>query len=90
MKCVDTDGKDVELSIRFKEIIAFTTGSPIEPPLGFDPPPHLDFQSKSPYPRANTCTNSLYLPLAIEDVNLMQFSYFMVSGILNTAGFGLV
>ena len=73
------------------EILAFTTGSPNEPPLGFDPLPHLEFvgdEGKSPLPKANTCTNTLYLPVVND--NLDRFSYFMASGILNTAGFGLV
>ena len=90
VKCIDNQGEEVEMSIEFEQILAFTTGSPCEPPLGFDPPPHLEFQSYSPFPRANTCTCALYLPLIIPQVNLEKFNYFMISGSLNSAGFGLV
>ena len=78
------------MSITFEQILAFTTGSPNEPPIGFDPPPHLDFQITSPFRKANTCVNTLFLSLCIPRVNLERFNYFMISGILNTAGFGLV
>lgn len=67
-------------SIRFEDIIAFATGATSEPPIGFENEPTISFQTKSPYPRANTCANVIYLPC----------KHYMTYGVLNTAGFGQV
>ncbi len=80
----------MEFSIHFEDILAFTTGAPREPPLGYDPPPQLNFLSKAMYLKANTCSTTLYLPLAVSTMELKKFSYYMVYGILNSIGFGQV
>lgn len=92
VRCVGPDKEEADFMIKFEDIVAFATGAPYEPPLGFDPPPVILFQSKSPYPRANTCTNTIYLPMGSEatELGLERFMYYLSSGILNTAGFGLV
>ena len=90
VKC-DKNGDEEEFVITFEEILAFTTGLPCEPPLGFDPPPKLCFQADSPYPQANTCTNTLYLPIHLaKELALESFMYYICYGILNTAGFGRI
>lgn len=90
MKGVSHDGVNTEFQITFNNILAFATGSPTKPPLGFIVPPALGFQTCSPYPRANTCANVIYLPLCTDgpQISFDKFVYFMTSGILNTAGFG--
>ena len=93
MQCVGTDEENVEFLIHFEDILAFTTGAPREPPLGYDPPLQLNFFSTQPvtmYPKANTCSNTLYLPRALSSMNLEKFSYYILSGILNSIGFGQV
>ena len=40
MQCVGTDEENVEFLIHFEDILAFTTGAPREPPLGYDPSLH--------------------------------------------------
>ena len=92
MKGVSHDGAEVELKISFENILAFATGSPAEPPIGFLPFPGLCFQSSSPYPRANTCANVIYLPFNEQGSQMPfeRFTYYMTYGILNTAGFGQV
>ena len=90
MKCIDNSGESLELVLHFEDILAFTTGSPQEPPLGYDPQPELNFESDSMYPRANTCSNTLYLPLVTPPMDLEKFSFYFSSGILNSVGFGQV
>lgn len=93
VKGVSHDGVGTEFEIRFENILAFATGSPSEPPIGFHPSPALSFQNSSPYPRANTCANVIYLPfkdLPEPQMPFERFVYYMTSGILNTAGFGQV
>ena len=100
--CVFTGGKgkvfvtahndeEVEFDIDYAVIVAFATGCPSEPPLGFQPAPSLSFQTDSPYPSANTCTNTINLPMLNPPLAFDKFAYYnMTSGILNTAGFGQV
>lgn len=48
------DGTLVKFNIKFEDILAFATGATSEPPMGFSEQPSLNFESRSPYPRANT------------------------------------
>ena len=82
------DGIPTKFSIKFEDILAFATGATSEPPMGFFEQPSLNFQSSSPFPRANTCTNVIHLPL--RDMPFTNFVYYMTHGILNSAGFGLI
>ena len=79
-----------EFQISFENILAFATGAFSEPPLGYEPHPSLSFQTNSPYPRANTCANTIYLSITEPLVPFESFVYYMTSGILNSAGFGRV
>ena len=81
-------GDFVTFDISFEDILTFVTGCPNEPPVGFNPVPTIKFQSNCPYPRANTCSNTIQLPL--EHSSFESFVYFISYGILNTAGFGTV
>ena len=78
---------DEVFNITLEDILVFTTGVPTEPPLGFTPGLNVRFV-EGIYPRANTCINALYLPLDHSSVE--QFTYNMVFGLLNSAGFGHV
>ena len=82
------DGTSHTFRIKFEDILAFSTGAPVEPPLGFQPSPVLSFQSDSPFPRANTCSNTLYI--ALQSMGDDVFMYFMCYGILGSAGFGMI
>ena len=70
------------------DILFFTTGAPREPPLKIDPTPSVSYQYTSPYPRSNTCSNTIYLPT--NEIPFEKFLYYMSSGITNPAGFGRV
>ena len=82
------DGSTEVFSIKPDDVLAFSTGAPAEPPLGFQPRPSISFQSDSPFPRANTCSNILCLPLQPMEHGL--FMYYMCFGFLGSAGFGIV
>ncbi len=69
------------------DILSFTTGARTIPPLGFDPKPSIQFINNSTMPKANTCSNILYLPLL---TSREEFIYSVAYGILNTEGFGQV
>ena len=82
------NGEEMEIQMQFQSILFFITG---EPPLKYSPSPTVCFNhedSYNPYPRSNTCSNTLYLPTV--DMPLEQFLYYMSYGITNTVGFGLI
>ena len=70
------------------DILSFATGAASVPPLGFIPTPSLQFDDTSFFPRANTCANTLYLPL--RSMNIDEFIFYMSFGVCNAAGFGRV
>lgn len=90
VEAVSHDGVTTHFEITFATIVAFATGCPSEPPVGFRPMPSIRFQTTSPYPRANTCTNTVHLPIQQPLLPFEKFVYYVTSGILNTAGFGRV
>lgn len=63
----------------------FATGVPCVPPAGIDPTPHLEFLTSSKYPMANTCANTLKIPL-LDSYNTVKTN--MDFGIKNSPGFG--
>ncbi|XP_048112140.1 LOW QUALITY PROTEIN: G2/M phase-specific E3 ubiquitin-protein ligase-like [Alosa alosa] len=75
-----------ESAITLEEIFMFATGLPHMPPSGMDPQPCLQFISNSKYPMANTCANTLKLPI-LDSYN--TFKENMNFGIKNSPGFGL-
>ena len=50
--------------------------------------PIVSFQGNSPYPKSNTCANTIYLSTI--EMSHEKFLYYLVHGITNTAGFGSV
>ena len=88
-----TGGKGVveiqqeKFEIIISDIMIFITGVPSEPSLGFDHKPCLKF-CESRFPRANTCTNTLFLPTDLKTSE--DFVYNMCFAILNVGGYGKV
>ena len=80
--------KNSTFKLFLSDIIAFTTGMPFEPPLGFSPHPSATFTTTSKYPSANTRENVLCIPT--EDASYEDFTWHMCFGILNSAGFGQI
>uniref|UniRef100_A0A8C6U3T0 HECT domain-containing protein n=1 Tax=Neogobius melanostomus TaxID=47308 RepID=A0A8C6U3T0_9GOBI len=68
------------------DLLAFSTGSNVIPPMGLTPAPTIEFQMGK-YPIAYTCANCLRLPIhhRYED-----FKMNMDFGIQNTQGFGMI
>lgn len=46
-----------------EDVLMFATGLSSLPPSGLEPLPQIEFLDDSAFPMANTCTNSLKLPL---------------------------
>lgn len=74
-------------------ILAFATGANTVPPIGFSPPPSVEFLhqehdagSISKLPIANTCINCLKLPL---HTSYRDFQENMDFALGNTHGFGI-
>ncbi|XP_028314675.1 G2/M phase-specific E3 ubiquitin-protein ligase-like [Gouania willdenowi] len=80
---LDCEEKDCEVSLQ--EVFMFATGVPCVPPAGIEPRPRLQFFSSSKLPLANTCANTLKLPLLH---CYMSFKRNMNFGIKNSPGFG--
>lgn len=72
------------------QILAFVTGAPKVPPMGFPIRPTITFISDESLllPTASTCALTLRLPLAL--VNYEDFKNKLTMAILNTVGFGQV
>ena len=70
------------------DVLAFATGASAIPPMGFNPTPAIKFHSTSPFPLANTCANTLSLPLFSHSHEGFKHSF--CYGICNAIGFGQV
>ncbi len=68
-----------------EDVLMFATGLSSLPPSGLEPLPQIKFLDDSAFPMANTCTNSLKLPL-LDSYTL--FNSQMDFGIQNSPGFG--
>lgn len=83
------DGKEEAFSLSFKMLLAFATGAPCPPPVGYSPQPSLAFSyNGNKYPKSNTCSNTIYLPMVYTSID--DFCYYMAYGITNAVGFGRV
>ncbi|MBN3288973.1 G2E3 ligase, partial [Polypterus senegalus] len=70
-----------------EDIVMFATGLKMIRPLGFEPRPTIKFlHDNSLFPTANTCSNTLCLPL---HSSYYSFNFHISFGILNSPGFGL-
>ena len=76
------------LKFSLEDVLKFVTGAPSTPPMGFEPSPSIQFHSDSDLPIANTCSNTLFLPR--DSLSDEDFNYNVISGIVNSAGFGRI
>ena len=81
-------GDKISFNITLPDVLAFITGARIEPAIGFDSTLSICFQESSPFPTANTCATTVYLPLSHETFDV--FAYHVIFGICNAAGFGQI
>ncbi|KAI4824302.1 hypothetical protein KUCAC02_012825 [Chaenocephalus aceratus] len=88
-----TDAEDQEGTQKLRTILAFATGANTVPPIGFDPPPSIEFLHQnddsgttSKLPIANTCINCLKLPLHSSYIDFQENMDFALG---NTQGFGI-
>lgn len=68
-------------------VLSFTTGSESVPPMGFDHPLGLRFNSTNVLPTSSTCALELTLPSMYHDDDL-AFMNKMSYGLRNHGGFG--
>ncbi|XP_035982736.1 G2/M phase-specific E3 ubiquitin-protein ligase [Fundulus heteroclitus] len=71
--------------VTLEDVLMFATGVPSIPPAGMDPQPRLQYINTSKFPMANTCANTLKLPLLD---SYITFKHNMNFGIKNSRGFG--
>ncbi|KAJ7985264.1 hypothetical protein DPEC_G00350270 [Dallia pectoralis] len=81
------DCEESQNEATLEEVFMFATGVPCIPPAGMEPQPRLHFLASSTLPMANTCANTLMLPL-LENYN--TFKAKMSFGIKNSPGFGCI
>lgn len=72
------------------EVLAFVTGCPVIPPMGYPRPLKITFitDKTRKFPTANTCGPHLNLPLALVDYS--EFKEKLDFSFSNTVGFGQV
>ena len=80
-----SDGEEHEIFISLSDILVFGTGADHEPPMGFVPCPKIDI-CESKYLTANTCTNTISLPIMYMDC--IEFNYYAAFSIANSLCFG--
>ena len=86
LQLLNRSGELETFAISYNMILTFAN-----PPLSsFILAPAIAFQAESPYPRANTCANTLHLPLQKPLPRSEEFAYCFAFGLLNSAGFGLI
>ncbi|KAL6466112.1 hypothetical protein MHYP_G00262450 [Metynnis hypsauchen] len=78
------DCEEGQAAVRVEDLFMFVTGLTSLPPSGLEPVPKIEFLDL-PFPMANTCTNTLKLPL-LDSYNV--FKSRMDYGIQNSPGFG--
>jgi len=90
LEVAGADENEENFTITYEMILSFATGAPNPPPIGFMPPLSLGFHNESCFPRANTCSNTLYLPITTLNPSIEEFTYNIAHGIANSLGFGRV
>ncbi|XP_076850598.1 G2/M phase-specific E3 ubiquitin-protein ligase-like [Brachyhypopomus gauderio] len=78
------DCEEGQAAVCVDDVFMFATGLTSLPPAGLDPLPKIEFLDDSPFPMANTCSNTLKLPL-LDSYN--EFRTNMDFGIQNSPGF---
>ena len=73
------------LKFSLEDVLKFVTGAPSTPPMGFEPSLSIQFHSDSDLPIAS---NTLFLPR--DSLSDEDFNYNVISGIVNSAGFGRI
>ena len=86
----DSNGDEEIFNLQFQDILAFVTGATHPPPIGFQKDPKIQFHNVGPYPRANTCANTLFLSVMQPMSDSDSCMYHLAFGILNAAGFGRI
>ncbi|XP_016400282.1 G2/M phase-specific E3 ubiquitin-protein ligase-like [Sinocyclocheilus rhinocerous] len=81
------DCEEHQTEVPLENVLMFATGLTSLPPAGVAPQPCIVFLDNSPFPMANTCTNTLKLPI-LETYSLFQTQ--MDFGIQNSPGFGCI
>ncbi|KAI9515842.1 hypothetical protein NQZ68_022198 [Dissostichus eleginoides] len=79
------DCEESQTAVSLEDVLMFATGLTSLPPSGFEPSPGIEFLDDSPFPMANTCSNTLKLPL-LEAYNVFKCQ--MDFGMQNSPGFG--
>ncbi|KAI9541258.1 hypothetical protein NQZ68_032262 [Dissostichus eleginoides] len=79
------DCEESQTAMSLEDVLMFATGLTSLPPSGFEPSPGIEFLDDSPFPMANTCSNTLKLPL-LEAYNVFKSQ--MDFGMQNSLGFG--
>ncbi|XP_050960972.1 G2/M phase-specific E3 ubiquitin-protein ligase-like [Labeo rohita] len=79
------DCEESQAAVSVEGVLMFATRLSSLPPSGLEPPPKIQFLDNSAFPMANTCTNSLKLPLLD---SYILFKSQMDFGIQNSPGFG--
>ncbi|XP_045079743.1 G2/M phase-specific E3 ubiquitin-protein ligase-like isoform X2 [Coregonus clupeaformis] len=79
------DCEEGQAAVSVEDVLMFATGLSSLPPSGLEPLPQIEFLEDSAFPMANTCSNSLRLPL-LDSYTLFKSQ--MDFGIQNSPGFG--
>ena len=77
-------------NLELQDVLAFVTGATKPPPIGFQKDLKIKFHTDGPYPRANTCANTLFLSVKHPMPDVDRYMYCLAFGILNAAGFGRI
>uniref|UniRef100_A0AAZ1X5R7 HECT domain-containing protein n=1 Tax=Oreochromis aureus TaxID=47969 RepID=A0AAZ1X5R7_OREAU len=79
------DCEEKATAVCLEDLMMFATGLTAVPPAGMTPPPCIQFLSVLPFPVANTCANTLKLPIC-DSYSIFKAN--MDFGIQNAPGFG--
>lgn len=79
------DCEEHQTEVSLENLLMFATGLTSLPPAGITPQPCIVFLDTSPFPMANTCANTLKLPLSDTYSSFKSHKDFAIQ---NSPGFG--
>ena len=80
---------ETDTCIEFATVLSFTTGAEAIPPMGFNEPLSLHFNSYNQFPTASTSALELTLPTQYYN-NCNEFKKKKTYGMKNHGGFGML
>ena len=82
MECCSSNGSKESFNLQIQDILAFVTRATHPPLIGFQKQPKIQFHNDRPFPRANTCANTLILSMMQPTPDTDSYMYCLAFSLL--------